>query len=70
MKKEDMARPSGRAFVPAASSPQAVSTKGFDPGRFDGPRCGANFEPENGCQECWFCGRMLHAECDAYWEEE
>ena len=33
-------------------------------------RCGAAFEPENGCQECWFCGRMLHAECTAYHEEE
>lgn len=47
--------------------PQAVpALSGFDPAR-DGPQCGAQFAPENGCQECWFCGRMLHAECEAYW---
>lgn len=32
----------------------------------DGPQCGPAYSP--GVQrECYFCGRMLHAECEAYW---
>jgi len=56
------------AFVPTASRRPGVSTKGFNRG--DGPPCGPNFSPGDGCYECWFCGRMPHRECQAYYPED
>lgn len=65
MEKDNMAL--DPAFVASPSSP-SVSTKGFNPG--EGPQCGQAFAPENGCRECYFCGRPLHAECTAFWGDQ
>ena len=62
--------PSGRAGRPTAQAPAGLGDTASNPNADDGPRCGPNFSPEDGCYECPFCGRFLHAECSAFWGEQ